>query len=466
MRPRDSLQAHGRTVIVRTAIVRSATIPAGALLLAAALALPTFAQTVDPRIEEVVADVSPDLLREYLGALTAFQTRHSLSFSDRDDFGVIPARQYILETMQSFSDRLQVSLDCYMVEAQGRIPSPSELCNVIAILPGRSDRRILVSGHYDTVARLRSDPSSGGGGGGFDWSRFDNSAPGANDDGSGTVLTMEVARVLAQSGLEFDATLVFIGFVGEEEGLVGASLLAEKAVRDGWTIAGMFNNDIIGNSVGGNGILDSRTVRVFSEDPMDSPSRQLARFVRRQGAAYMPGHEVRLIAREDRFGRGGDHTAFNRRGFTGVRFSESRENYSRQHTAADTLGGVDFDYLGRNTQVNAAGVATLALAPSAPDVDDGRGPMLGRGETGYHAALRWQKSPNATGYRIVWREAWMPDWQHELWVGDVDTHVFENISIDDHVFGVAAVDAAGHESIVTAYVRPPRARSDIREVGG
>lgn len=426
-------------------------------LLTTALAVPAAGQVVDPRIEAVLEDVSPDRLHEYLEALTGFQTRHSLSFSDRPDFGVLPAREYILETMRGFSDRLRVELDCYTVEPQGRIPEQAELCNVVAVLPGRTDRRVYVSGHYDTVARVEGE--------GFDWSRFDNPAPGANDDGSGTVLTMEVARVLSQSGLEFDATLVFVGFVAEEEGLVGASLHAAKAEREGWRIDAVFNNDIIGNSLGGNGILDSRTLRVFSEDPMDSPSRQLARFIRRHAAVYVPGHEVRLIAREDRFGRGGDHTAFNRRGFTGVRFSESRENYSRQHMAADTLGGVDFEYLAQNTRVNAAGVATMALAPAAPDVDGGQGPMLGRGESGYDAVMQWETVPGATGYRIVWREAWTPDWQHELRVGNVTEHTLRDISIDDYVFGVAAIGPGGHESLVSAYVRPPRARSDIREVG-
>jgi hypothetical protein len=438
-----------------------AALAAGTLLAPA----PSRAQVVDPRIAEMLEEISAERLHEYLKTLTDFGTRHSLSFSDRSDFGVIPARQYILDTMRGFSTRLQVDFDCYTVEPQGRIPVETELCNVVAVLPGRTDRRVYVSGHYDTVARLEADPSAGGGGGGFDWSRFDNVAPGANDDGSGTVLTMEAARVLAQSGLEFDATLVFVAFVAEEEGLVGASLHAARAEREGWRIDAVFNNDIIGNSLGGNGILDSRTLRVFSEDPMDSPSRQLARFIRRQGGAYMPGHEVRLIAREDRFGRGGDHTAFNRRGFTAVRFSESRENYSRQHMAADTLGGVDFEYLANNTRVNVAGVATMALAPPAPMVDLGRGPALERGETGYHADMSWQRSPGAVGYRVVWREAWSPDWQFEVRVGDVDGYVLEDISIDDYVFGVAAIGPDGHESMVSAYVRPPRPRSDIREVG-
>lgn len=429
-----------------------------ATILTAALPVSVYAQApiADARIETILADVSPVRLHEYLKALTDLETRHSLSFSDRD-WGVIAARQYILETMQGFSDRLEVTLDCYRVEPQGRIPEEAELCNVEGVLPGRSPRRIYVSGHYDTVARPE--------GAEFDWTRYDNPAPGANDDGSGTVLTMEVARVLAQSGLDFDATLIFMGFVAEEEGLVGASLHAAKARREGWVIDAVFNNDIVGNITGGTGITDSRTVRVFSEDPMDSPSRQLARFIRRQSAVYVPGHEVRLIAREDRFGRGGDHTAFNRWSYAGVRFTESRENYSRQHTPNDTLGGVSFDYLAKNARVNAAAVATLALAPTAPDVMSDRGPMLTRGSSGYDAVLRWNPSPGAIGYRIVWREAWTPDWQFELNVGDVTEHVLPDISIDDHVFAVAAIGPGGHESVVSAYVRPPRARSDIREVG-
>jgi len=404
---------------------------------------------IDPRIMEILDEISPENMAEYLRVLTDFETRHSMSVDLGPERGIVPAREYILETFRSFSPRLRASLDCYTIPPQGRIPGDVELCNVMAVLPGRSDRRVYVSGHYDTVAR-REDSGS------FDWTRWENSAPGANDDGSGTVLTMELARVFAQSGLEFDATLVFIALAAEEEGLVGASLHAQRAVEEGTRIDAVFNNDIIGNSVGGNGIVDGRTVRVFSEGPMDSMSRQMARYIRRQAGRYVPGHEVRLIAREDRFGRGGDHTAFNRLGFPGVRFSESRENYARQHEPADTWDGVDFEYLARNARVNAAAVASVALAPPAPAIDGGRGPMLGRGESGYDAHLRWEESPGAAGYRIVWREAWTPDWQHELFVGPGTEHVLRDISIDDYIFGIAAVGPDGHESLVAPYVRPPR----------
>ncbi len=434
---------------------RAALLAVGLLVLAAPSPAAAQGPAPDPRIHDILQEISPECLHEYLARLTSFETRHTLTANspraDDPDWGIKAARTYILETMRSFSSRLQVALDCYDLEPWGRITEPVELCNVIAVLPGRSERRIYVSGHYDTVARTPE--------GRFDWSRYEHPAPGANDDGSGTVLTMELARVLAQSGLEFDATLVFAAFAGEEEGLVGATLHAEKARAEGWRIDAVFNNDIIGNSEGGNGIVDSRTVRVFSEGPMDSPSRQLARYIRRHAAVYTPGHEVRLIAREDRFGRGGDHTAFNQRGYAGVRFSESRENYSRQHTAADTLGGVDFDYLARNARVNAAAVASLALAPPAPKVAGRRGPMLGRGASGYAAHLRWEPSPGAASYRIVYREAWTPDWQAEIRVGDVTEYVIEDISIDDYIFGVMAVGPGGHESLVTPYIRPPRPRT-------
>lgn len=431
---------------------------AGGILAAASTAVAQSSPVTDPRIEGVLQEISPDRMAEYLRALTDLDTRHSMSLGEGPRRGVEPAREYILETFRGFSDRLTADLDCYTIPAQGRIPGEVELCNVVAILPGRSDRRIYVSGHYDTVAR-RADTGS------FDWDRWDNPAPGANDDGSGTVLTMELARVLSQSGINFDATLVFAALVAEEEGLVGATLHAQKAARDSIRIDGVFNNDIIGNSVGGNGILDSRTVRVFSEGPEDSMSRQMARFIRRWAAPYVPGHEVRLIAREDRFGRGGDHTAFNRLGYAGVRFSESRENYSRQHTPEDTFDGVDFEYLARNARVNAAAVATVALAPPAPIIDMGRGPLLSRGQSGYAAHMRWQESAGAVGYRIVWRETWAMDWQHEMFVGPGAEHVFEDISIDDYTFGIAAVGAGGHESLVSPFVRPPRTFVPVREVG-
>jgi hypothetical protein len=282
-------------------------------------------------------------------------------------------------------------------------------------------------------------------------------APGANDDGSGTALTMELARVFAESGIEFDATLVFITVAGEEQGLIGSAAHAKQAAADKVRIDAVFNNDIVGNVTSGNGTIDSKSVRVYSEGPEDSASRALARYVARTSGRYVPSQKIRPMARVDRFGRGSDHSSFNAYGYPAICFRESNENYSMQHSAKDTIDGVSFPYLAQNARVNAASVAALALAPPAPGVSAANGgPTIGRQPSGYDAALRWTASPGAAAYRIFWREAWTPDWQHELTVGNVTEFTLPNVSIDDYVFGVAAVDAEGHESVIAAYVTPPR----------
>jgi len=283
-------------------------------------------------------------------------------------------------------------------------------------------------------------------------------APGANDDGSGTALTMELARVFAESGIEFDATLVFITVAGEEQGLIGSAAHAKQAAADKVPIDAVFNNDIVGNITSGNGTIDSKSVRVYSEGPEDSASRALARFVVRQAARYVPSQRIRPMARVDRFGRGSDHSSFNNAGYPAICFRESNENYSKQHSAKDTIDGVSFPYLAQNARVNAASVAVMALAPPAPGVMTERGaPLLGRQPSGYDAALRWTASPGAAAYRIFWRDAWTPDWQHDILIGNVTEVVLPNMQIDDYVFGVAALDASGHESVVAAYVSPARA---------
>ncbi|WP_157899586.1 M28 family metallopeptidase [Luteitalea pratensis] len=453
--------------------------------LATAFALPAFAQDADPRIEQVLAQISAERLSATVDRLAAFGTRHTLSSQADPVRGLGAAAQWIHDEFRAASPRLQVSFDDYEIPAQGeRILRDVRIRNVVAVLPGRTARRIYVSGHYDTVARpvrppqsaavttaaaaatapaAAGSPRAASANGGFDWAAGDLPAPGANDDGSGTALTMEAARVLAQSGLEFDATLVFVAFAGEEQGLVGAHLHAQKARADKAVIDAVFNNDIIGNSRGGNGIVDAESVRVFAEGPEDSSSRQLARYVYRTAARYVPSHRVRLIARHDRFGRGGDHTAFNQRGYAGIRFSEANENYGRQHVVEDTADGVDAAYLARNTKVNVAGAAALAMAPAAPAITSDRGvPQLDRGPSGYDARLRWRASEGAVGYRIFWREAWTPDWQFERHVGNVTEIVLPDVSVDDYVFGVAAVGPGGHESLVSAYANPPRTPVEIK----
>lgn len=412
---------------------------------------------VDPGVTELLGSISAERLGNTVARLAAFETRHTLSDTLSSTRGIGAARRWIFEELRGASPRLQVSWDEYTIPQGGRITREVLLRNVVAVLPGRSERRLYVSGHYDTVARRETGAGGGGGGGGFDWAAGDLPAPGANDDGSGTALVMELARVFATSGLEFDATLVFVAFAGEEQGLIGATQHARKAVAETWVVDAVLNNDIVGGITAGNALTDSRSVRVFAEGPEDSPSRLLARYIKEVAARYVPAHEVRIIARQDRFGRGGDHTAFTQNGFAGVRFSEAMENYSRQHTVADTPDGVAPEYLARNARVNAAALASLALAPPAPRVVGGRGnqPTLGRGR-GYDASLRWTASPGAVGYRVVWRETMAPDWQYERLVSADTALVLPDITIDDYVFGVAAIGPGGHQSQVAAYVNPPR----------
>jgi peptidase M28-like protein len=430
---------------------------------------------LDPRIVKLIASISEERLGAILQRLESFETRSTLSSVDSPSRGVGAARQWILDEMKRYSPRLQVSFDSHRVPKQGRITREVDLRNVMAVMPGRTPRRIYVSGHYDTTARPGGQSASNAAGAPRDPDApppppadpnapLDNLAPGVNDDGSGTALTLELARVFSQSGIDFDATLVFMCHAGEEQGLIGARLHAQQAVERRIPIEAVLNNDIVGNDRGGNGIVDGATIRVYAEGPEDSPSRALARFVQRWGGRYVPSHKVRPMARPDRFGRGGDHSAYNQLGFTAVGFRESRENFTRQHDVRDTFEGISLPYLAQNARVNAAAAATLALAPPPPVVVNERGqPLITRAPSGYDANLRWAATPGAVAYRIFWREAWGPDWQHDLLVGNVTSAVLPNMQIDDYVFGVAAVDAGGHESFVSAYVTPPRASATVTE---
>ena len=446
----------------------------GVLVVLAVLTIPQAAvgqtaSTIDPRIVKLVESISEERLQQLLQKLSSFKTRNTCSDPNAPD-AIGAARQWIFDELKRTSPKLQVSFDTHQVESIRGCQGTIELRNVMAVLPGKSPRRIYVSGHYDSLnlgAGGQQAGNAGGARGAAAGARGTQQprpardpnviAPGANDDGSGTVLSMELARVFAESGIEFDATLVFMTVAGEEQGLVGAAAHARKAKADAVPIQAWFNNDIVGGSRGGDGITDGATIRLYSEGPEDSPSRALAMFAARVGAMYVPSHRVRLMARRDRFSRGGDHSALNAAGFAAIGFRESRENYSKQHGPNDTIDGVDFRYLAQNARVNAAGMATLALAPPPPVVTTQRGqPTIDRRPSGYDAHLRWEASPGAAGYRIVWRNAWAPDWQHELAVGNVTEYTFPHLNIDDWVFGVAAVDAAGHESTVSAYVTPPR----------
>ena len=429
----------------------------------------------DRRVGELVAAVSPSRLQQTVTTLAAFGTRNTMSDATSPDRGIGAAREWILRELRSASPRLQVSFDVHHLAQQGRITRPVELRNVIAVLPGRSARRIYVTAHYDTVnigpgAQIASNtqppgvtvpdaqlnPAQD----------YDAPAPGANDNGSGTALTMELARVLAGSGIDFDATLVFALWAGEEQGLFGSRAHAQRLQESGATVEATFNNDIVGNSRGGNGVVDAATVRLYAQGPEDSMSRSLARYVGAAAAAYVPSHGVRLMAREDRFSRSSDHTSFTLHGFPAVVFRESKENFSRQHGKDDTPDGVDFAYLAQNARVNVAAAALLAMAPPAPRVVSEKGqPLIGRQPSGYDANLRWLASPGASRYRIYRRDPWAQAWESSEAVGNVTQFVVHGLSIDDWVFGVAAVGPGGQESLISAWVPRPRADPEIKYEG-
>lgn len=444
-----------------------------ALALTSALGAQAPRPDADPRIEKIVASISQDRLKELLTRLVSFGTRNTLSDQDNPTHGIGAARNWILEEMRRSSEKLRVNFDTHQIAQQGRITRPVELRNVVAILPGRTPRRIYVTGHYDTVnigGQNQSNAAAPGAGAGGDRQTAAGFNPnvdanGANDDGSGTVLTMELARAFAESGLQFDATLVFVTWAGEEQGLVGSNVHVQDLVASKVPVEAVFNNDIVGNSLGGNGFRDAESVRVYAIGPEDSPARALARYIKRTAAVYVPSHRIRLMAREDRFGRGSDQSSFSQNGYPAIVFRESNENFERQHGENDKIDGVDFGYLAQNARVNAAGVASLALAPPAPKVTNDRNAnMLSRDPSGYDAAMRWNASPGAVAYKIYWRDTWNNDWENSQIVGNVTQYTLKNVNIDDFAFGVAAIGADGQESLVSSYVSPVRAGTPIKRV--
>ena len=427
----------------------------------------------DARIERLVASISEQRLRRLDTTLAGFGTRHTLSDAASPTRGIGAARQWIFDELKRSSPRLQVSFDTYTLAPQSRITRQVELRNVMAVLPGRTPRRVYISGHYDSLntgpgVQLSATTRPAGGPAVPDpqlQPTFDSNAdaPGANDDGSGTALTMELARAFAESGIEFDATLVFICLAGEEQGTFGAKAHAQSLQGEKTVVEAVLNNDIVGNTRSGSGVVDAGSVRVYSRGPEDSVSRSLARYVERVAAIYVPSHRLRLMAREDRFDRSGDHVPFAQAGYPAIVFREANENFARQHSADDTIDGVDFRYLAQNARVNAAGAASLALAPPAPKVTGDRGQSLAsRDPSGYDASIRWNRSADAVAYRVYWRTTWTNDWQRQQTVGNVTQFTLPGVPIDDFVFGVAAIGANGHESLVSAYLPTVRSNPEIK----
>src|SRR5216684_882269 len=415
----------------------------------------TRAAARNPQISKIVAEINPRNIEHTIRRLVSFGTRNTLSDQNDPNRGICAARDWLYSEFQRAAaesgGRLIVEKQTFEQPKAARVPQPTMLTNIVATLKGTQpesvNRVYVVSGHYDSMCTSPTD------------ARCD--APGANDDASGTAAVLEMARVMAN--YKFDATIVFMTVPGEEQGLLGSTYYAEQARKNNLDIEAMFTNDIIGSSLGGNGVRDPHTVRVFSEGvpssettqeamsrrsvggENDSRSRQLARFIKETSEAYLPSMKVWMIYRRDRYGRGGDHQPFLERGYAAVRFTEPNEDYHHQHQNVRVENGIqygdlpqfdDFNYIANVARVNAAALAALASAPARP-----KNVVLPTALSG-DTEIRWDanKEPDIAGYEIVWRDTTEPVWTHSRAVGNVNSYTMKRMSKDNYFFGVRAVD--------------------------
>ncbi|HSU33936.1 MAG TPA: M20/M25/M40 family metallo-hydrolase [Bryobacteraceae bacterium] len=422
-------------------------------------------KSINPQIEQIVSQVSKDRIAAIQQRLGSFGTRNIYSSTTDPNHGIGAAREWIAAQLKSYSPKLQVSFDKHHLAKQNtRMVGNVEIWNVVAVLPGTSEpeQHVIVSGHYDTINMTYKTGPDGKRELDAEATAHAPEAPGVTDDGSGTAAVMELARVMSQ--YQFRKTIIFIAFAAEEYGLFGSGLYAEAAAANHEQIEGVFNNDIIGTDVTGDGRTTNHYVNIYSEDPNDSPSRALARYMKEIAERYQPGFGVNLVFRHDRFGRGGDHSPFNAASYPAIRVTTPSENFSNQHTPTDTFANTSPSYTALVAKANAAGVASLALAPKAPTV---RTPPtagglsfvspLSRGP-GYDAVMHWNNDrpePDLAGYTVVMRKTTAPYWERETFVGNVSGFTMHDVNIDEVVLGVKAIDKNGDESPVTAFVTPP-----------
>ena len=452
---------------------------------------------LNPTVKQIVDAVSEPRIAAISQKLEGFGTRYVLSAQDDPLHGIGAAKRWIHDELQNYSPRLQVSYQDFSVKKgalRGQILRDVELSNIVAVLPGgvHKDRYVLVTAHYDSITLMRK-PYTGVeqsiaelirqgmdekeareltqalpaeedlGPRDFEAIAAQPSSPGVTDDGSGTAAVMELARVMSQ--YQFDKTIVFIAFDAEEIGLSGSQAYAAMAKRTGMQIEAVLNNDIIGSDVSGNGRSASGVLRLFAAGPEDSPSREVGRYMQQIAQRFVPSMQVEMVFRQDRFMRGGDHTPFLNQGFPAVRLTTASENFKNQHTTTDTFANTSVAYTTRVARMNAATLASLALAPSPPELNwtyasgpnkGGRIPLLSRGKSGYDAVLRWfpNTEPDLAGYAVVTRSTTSPVWERETWVGNVTSYVLPDVSIDDVVIGVKAVDRDGNQSVVAPYREP------------
>ncbi|MGO4910813.1 M28 family peptidase [Leeuwenhoekiella sp. W20_SRS_FM14] len=415
----------------------------------------------DLRIYGIIDAVSATNIEKDVRALADFGTRNTFSDTLSYTRGIGAARRYIKAEFEKTSKNCNSCLEVFYQkdfvtpEMGNRIPKETYVVNVVAIQRGTKypNRYVIMSGDIDSRASNTMD--------------FETDAPGANDNASGMAGTLEAARVLSK--YKFENSIIYVGLSGEEQGLFGGKGLADYAKSKGWDIIGILNNDMIGNIEGVDGVISNRDFRIFSEPvpanetekqrnarrfyggEVDGISRQLARYIHKNVSNYMPEMNPMMIYRLDRFGRGGHHRPFNDLGFAGIRIMEAHENYTQQHQDiriedgieyGDTVEHVNFPYAAKLTAVNAINLASLAWAPPSPQTVE-----IG-GIVEADVKLKWSKVDGAAGYKIYWRDTTSPTWDHSRFVGDVSEATLDGIVIDNSFFGVAAVGANGHESLV------------------
>lgn len=430
------------------------------LFFALSTSLSLFAQT-NQKVYDIINSVSSERIEADITTLTNFGTRNTFSDTISNTRGIGAARRWIKSEFETISKDCNNCLNVFyqkdLVKAEGseRIPKDTWIVNVAAVQKGTKypNRYIIMSGDIDS---RNSDGSD-----------FTKDAPGANDNASGMAGAIEAARVLSK--YKFESSIIYLGLSGEEQGLFGGKGFAEIAKKNAWEIIGVFNNDMIGNIKGVNGVISNRDFRIFSEPvpptetereremrrfyggEVDGISRQLARYVYKTTKTYMPKMNPMMIYRLDRFGRGGHHRPFNDLGFAGIRIMEAHENYNQQHQDIRTENGIEygdklefvnFDYAAKLTAVNAINLASLAWAPPAPE-----NVAIG-GIVEPSAKLKWEKVDGAVGYKIYWRDTTSPTWDYSRDVGDVSEFTLEGIVIDNFFFGVASVGKDGFESVV------------------
>ena len=422
------------------------------LLLSLTLCSPLLAQTPagmqmqqDPQIAQMIADVSADSMRSYLTRLVGFGTRHTMSDTMSETRGIGAARRYIYQTFQRFSQACGGCLEVYYDQHDAVNPrAPGRptvrVVNVVAKLKGRTDpnRLVILMGHYDSCICTT------------DGNDFTSDAPGANDDGSGTVSVMELTRVFSKrfpQGLA--ATVLFVPVAGEEQGLLGSGGMADSLAKNpDVTVYAALTSDIAGNIRGQKGGVDSTSIRVFAGDPDDGPSRQLARYIEAVGETYVRGLDVRVIERLDRIGRGGDHRPFWDKNIAAVRFSESLENYLQQHLPADKLEFVHFPYVQKLARANGAASAHLAIAPAPPD---SLRMQRTRDGGGVDWRLTWRAAPGAARYEVTIRKTTEPQPSKVIDVGNVTQYMLLDTQADDLWIGIRSVGPDGHRSLIRSF---------------